>query len=498
MGWRSILSKPLAKYICSQEEKDLSLAVQLQKQLLQELLKKGSNTEFGKKHQFVKIRTYREYRAAVPIRDYEAFRPYIDRIVEGYPNVLWPGVPLYFAKTSGTTSGAKYIPISKASISNHINGARNALLNYIHVTGKTGFTDGKMIFLSGSPELETHGEIPSGRLSGIVNHHVPAILRSNQLPTPRTNGISIWQRKLDAIISETTHEDMRLISGIPPWVQMYFDQIVERTGKTIIESFPNFSLMVHGGVNFAPYKKKLTESIGAEIDMLELYPASEGFFAYEDFRGEGLRLNINSGIFYEFVPVNQIHSDSPERLSLGEVQLGEDYALIVTSNAGLWSYNIGDLVRFTSVDPYRIIVSGRVEHFINAFGEHVIDKEVSEAIALAGQHTGEAINEFTVAPNMGSDSQKPFHEWFIEFDEQPKDLNILEGFIEREVRRQNAYYDDLIKGEILAPLRIVALRQGSFHQLMEQKGKLGGQNKIPHLANDRRWVELWSSSSNTK
>jgi len=393
-----------------------------QDKILKQLLKKGSASEFGKEHHLKEINDYQSLIQAIPIRDYEKFSPYIAKIKEGKANILWPGKPLYLAKTSGTTSGAKYIPISNDSISNHINTARNALLTYIATTGKSDFASGNMIFLSGSPTLDRIGGIPTGRLSGIVNHHIPGYLRSNQLPSFETNCIEDWETKLDKIVEETINKDMTLISGIPPWVQMYFDRLYEKTGKKIGDLFPHFEVMVHGGVNFSPYKSKLLDSIGRKIDTVETFPASEGFFAFQDTRDEeGLLLNTDSGIFFEFIPAGEIFNENPTRLSLRDVKIGENYALIVNNNAGLWGYNIGDTVKFTSLEPYRIVVTGRIKHFISAFGEHVIGEEVEYSLMKTAEQTNTRIVEFTVAPMVAANDEKSFHEWFVEFEEMPSD-----------------------------------------------------------------------------
>lgn len=487
MKIKSILAKPFATYIYRQIKKGMTTAVADQQEIFAHLIKTASKTVFGTDHNFAAIKTHADYIKQVPIRDYEAFKPYIEKIKEGKHNVLWKGRPIYFAKTSGTTSGVKYIPITKDSIPNHINSARNALLCYMAETGNTKFADGKLIFLSGSPELERIGDIPTGRLSGIVNHHVPKYLRANQLPSFETNCIDDWETKLEKIVDETIGEDMTLISGIPPWMQMYFDKLIERSGKKVGELFPNFNVMVQGGVNFEPYKAKLTESIGRKIDCIELFPASEGFFAFQDSQKEpGMLLNTNSGIFYEFVPVAEINDPSPARLTLKDVKVGENYALIVSSNAGLWAYNLGDTIKFVSTDPYRIVVSGRTKHFISAFGEHVIVEEVEEAILKAIADTGTKITEFTVAPMIAQNGGKSYHEWFIEFEQKPADLKLLAGKIDENLRRRNVYYDDLITGHILEPLKITPVRKNGFVDYMKSIGKLGGQNKVARLGNDRK------------
>lgn len=469
----------------------MQTAVADQENILKQLLKTGGRTEFGKTAGLDKVTDYEGFKQAVPVSDYEQFKPWIEKIKEGRHNVLWKGRPIYFAKTSGTTSGTKYIPITKDSISNHINTARNALLCYMAESGNTRFANGKMIFLSGSPELERVGGIPTGRLSGIVNHHVPKYLRTNQLPSYETNCIEDWETKLSKIVDETINQNMTLISGIPPWMQMYFDELMKRSDKKIGELFPNFSVMVQGGVNFEPYKAKLFETIGKKIDTIELFPASEGFFAFQDSQNaEGLLLNTNSGIFFEFVPAGEIFNENPTRLSLKDVKVGENYALIINNNAGLWGYNIGDTVKFVSTDPYRLVVTGRTKHFISAFGEHVIGEEVEYSILKAAEESGVQVTEFTVAPFVSSDAGKSYHEWFIEFEKGPDNMELFAQKLDQHLRQKNVYYDDLISGNILKPLVITSIRKNGFIDYMKSIGKLGGQNKVPRLSNDRKIADL--------
>ena len=478
----------------------MATAVADQENILNQLLKVGKGTEYGKSVGLDKVTKYEEFKQAIPIQDYEQMRPWINKIKEGKHNVLWKGRPIYLAKTSGTTSGTKYIPITKDSIPNHINTARNALLCYMAETGNTRFADGKLIFLSGSPELERVGDIPTGRLSGIVNHHVPKYLRSNQMPSYETNCIEDWETKLNKIVDETIKQDMTLISGIPPWMQMYFDELIKRRGKKVGELFPNFSVMVQGGVNFEPYKAKLLESIGRKIDCIELFPASEGFFAFQDSQdAEGLLLNTNSGIYFEFIPAAEIYNDNPTRLSLKDVKVGENYAMIINSNAGLWGYNLGDTVKFVSTDPYRLVVTGRTKHFISAFGEHVIGEEVEYSILRAAEEEHVQITEFTVAPFVSKNEGKSYHEWFIEFENRPGDINSFANKVEFNLRKKNVYYDDLISGNILSPLKITAVRKNGFIDYMKSIGKLGGQNKVPRLSNDRKIADelaKWSDNNN--
>jgi hypothetical protein len=490
MSIKSFLAKPFASFIYNQIRKGTKTALADQQTILKNLIAHARHTAFGKEHGFNDITSYEDYKKAVPVRDYEQLKHYIERIKKGERDILWKGKPIYFAKTSGTTSGVKYIPISKESISNHINTARNALLCYMVISGNYSFVSGKLIFLSGSPVLDEIGGIPTGRLSGIVNHHVPGYLRTNQLPSYNTNCIEEWETKLERIVEETIHQDMTLISGIPPWVQMYFDRLTEKTGKKIKDIFPNFSVMVQGGVNFEPYKAKLLDSIGKPIDTIELFPASEGFFAFQDnYKEPGLLLNTNSGIFFEFIPAAEVFNDNPTRLSLEDVKVGENYALIISNNAGLWAYNIGDTIKFISTSPYKLIVSGRIKHFISAFGEHVIAEEVEYALLKAANEESIKIVEFTVAPFISPTKGKSYHEWFVEFENSPADLLSFSKKVDQNLRSRNVYYDDLIAGNILEQLKISIVRKNGFIEYMKSIGKLGGQNKVPRLSNDRKLAD---------
>ena len=491
MRFRSFFAKPLAAFTHRQTKAWSTKPVETQQKVFDELIAGAKNTAFGNDHHFGTIRSHADFIQHVPIRDYEELKSYFERTANGEENVLWPGKPLYLAKTSGTTSGAKYIPITRDSIPNHINGAKNALLSYIYETGKASFVDGKLIFLSGSPVLDKKNGIHVGRLSGISNHFVPAYLRSNQMPSYKTNCIEDWETKVETIVDETLNESMTLISGIPSWVQMYFDKIKERTGKPIKDVFPDFSLFVYGGVNFEPYRAKMEATIGKKIDSIELFPASEGFFAYQDTQTEkGMLLILDAGIFYEFVSADEIHNENPTRLTIGEVELGKNYALIISNNAGLWGYNLGDMVQFVSKKPYRVIVSGRVKHFTSAFGEHVIAKEVEYALnASLAKYGGEVI-DFHVAPQVNPTQGLPYHEWFISFAKRPENLQEFAATIDREMQKQNIYYKDLIAGNILRPAVITEVAQDAFINYARSQGKLGGQFKLPRLANDRKVADL--------
>ena len=488
MSLKSFIGKFVAKYDVAQTKRWSNNPIKTQEKVLQSLLDKAKNTDFGKDHGFLDIQNYDEFKKAVPVRDYEGLKHYIERIREGKLDVLWKGKPLYFAKTSGTTSGAKFIPLTKESLSYQIKAAKSALLHYVENSGNHHFISGKMIFLQGSPELDKKPVIPNGRLSGIVANFIPRYLQANRLPSYKTNCIEDWEQKVEAIIEETLPQDMRLISGIPSWVQMYFEKLEKKTGKNISTLFPNFSLFVFGGVNYEPYRKKFEELIGKKIDSLELYPASEGFFAFQDKQDEqGLLLLLDYGIFYEFIPASAFYDENPRRISLKDVELGVNYVLILNTNAGLWGYNIGDTVEFTSLSPYRIIVTGRIKHFTSAFGEHVIAKEVEFAIKGAMQKYPEVkLTEFTVAPEVKPAEGLPHHEWFIEFATEPNDMDLFSKCLDELLQDQNSYYKDLISGNVLKKLEIKTLQKGAFNLYMKTQGKLGGQNKVPRLANDRK------------
>ena len=488
MGIKSVLAKPFASYIASQVRNESMAAVGNQQKWFKKLLARAGQTAFGKDHQFNRIHTYSDFKKHVPIRDYEALKPYINRAIDGESGVLWPGKPLYWSKTSGTTSGVKYIPITNESIGYHIVSARNALLCYIAATGNSRFVDGKLIFLSGSPSLESKNGILTGRLSGIVNHHVPAYLRSNQMPSYATNCIDDWEQKVDAIVKETQNENMTLISGIPPWVQMYFDKLMQASGgKPVKDIFPEFSVFVYGGVNYEPYRSKIERSIGKQIDSIETYPASEGFIAYQDSREtNALLLLTNNGIFYEFVAADEFYNENPTRISLEDVELNKNYAILLNTNAGLFGYNIGDTVKFVSKNPYRLLVTGRIKHFISAFGEHVIGEEVEHAILQAADKHHVEITEFTVAPQVSPDANElPYHEWWIEFGKLPQNTEAFANDVDLALQHKNIYYSDLRKGNILQCLKIRTLKKNACIEYMKSEGKLGGQNKVPRLSNNR-------------
>lgn len=462
-------------------------AIADQEKLLLSLVKNAEKTLFGRLHQFEEIKEVKDFQNQVPIVDYEDLKPYIEKIKNGEKDILWQVKPEYFAKTSGTTSGAKYIPISKEGMPYQIAAAQSAIFHYINKKNNADFVAGKMIFLQGSPELEEINGIKTGRLSGIVAHHIPNYLQKNRLPSYETNCIEDWEAKVDKIVQETERENMTLISGIPPWLIMYFEKLIERNGKKIKELFPNLQLIITGGVNYEPYREKMEFLLGGKVDIVQTFPASEGFFAFQDdYENEGLLLLTNHGIFYEFVPLEEFGKPNARRLTLKNIELNKDYALILTTNSGLWAYAIGDVVRFISKNPHSILVSGRTKHYTSAFGEHIIAFEVEEAMKAVVEQCPTQITEFHLAPQVNpAESELPYHEWFIEFEKEPENLELFRKILDDEMRKRNSYYDDLVAGNVLQPLKITKLQKNAFQEYAKSEGKLGGQNKIPRLANDR-------------
>ena len=486
---KTLITILLARLVKKRNNKWISNPLETQAKTLKKLLLKGTNTEFGRDHNFSSVKNYEDFKNQVPIRDYEDLKPYVDKVVKGEKNILWPGQPLYFAKTSGTTSGAEYIPITKESIKTHINSARDALLNYFLKTKNYKPINGKHMFLQGSPKLEKKNGVYIGRLSGISAHYIPKLFLNNRKPSWNTNCIEDWEEKVDTIIKETLGEKMTIIAGIPSWVQMYFEKIVFNENKSINEVFPELSLYVYGGVSYDPYKSTFDKLFGKKVDTLATFPASEGFFGYQDtFTNENtdLLLLLNNDIFYEFIKAEDFLKGEYERITLKDVQVNVNYLLIISTSAGLWGYNIGDTVKFTSTRPYRIIVSGRIKHFLSAFGEHVIAEEVENSMKIATKDHSVTIREFTVAPNINPKEGLPCHEWYIEFETQPKDINAFSKTLETEMLNQNIYYKDLIHGAIIKPLEVISVKKGGFNDYMRSVGRLGGQNKVPRLSNDRK------------
>ena len=497
MSIKSLAAKIYAAGVYHKTQQWARAPHKTQEKVFHALIDTARNTDFGRDHDFGSITSHADFVARVPVRDYEGLKPYVERIKAGGTDVLWPGKPLYFAKTSGTTSGVKYIPITGPGMKAQVEASKNAILSYIHETGNADFVDRKMIFLQGSPELTEVGGIKTGRLSGISAHFVPAYLQRNRLPSWKTNCIEDWETKVDAVVAETKDQDMGVIAGIPSWVQMYFERLQTQTGLPTKKLFPNFQLFIYGGVNYEPYRAKFEALMGGRVDSIELFPASEGFFAYQDKQQErGMLLLLDSGIFYEFIEAATFGEDAPKRLTLDQVKVGVDYVLIINTQSGLWGYNMGDTVQFTSTAPYRVIVSGRIKHYISAFGEHVIAKEVEYAMQQALAESDAQVNEFTVAPQINPESGLPFHEWLIDFQQLPSDMEGFAESLDRAMRAQNTYYDDLIAGSVLRRLVITPLAHHCFSDYMRSLGRLGGQNKVQRLSNDRKMADALHGFNN--
>ena len=487
MGFKKFIVKILANNNEKSIHKGSNNAIGHQLKLFKYLTSVLHKTEYGKILGAQKDITISSFQKKIPIVNYEKITPFINKIANGEKNVLWKGLPKYFVKTSGTTSGVKYIPLSREMLKIQIRSTKEALLLYAQQTKNYDIINGKMMFIQGSPVVGRYKKVPCGRLSGIVANYVPSFLQKNRLPSMKTNSIEDWELKIKNIINETRNQDLRLIGGIPPWVIMYLEALLKACNVNSIKKiFPNLSVFVYGGVNFSPYKNTFKKLVG-KIDFLELYPASEGFIGYQDnYKNTRMLLLTNHGVFYEFIEtLDFINNENPKRVWLKGVKLNTDYVIILNTCAGLWGYNIGDTIRFTSTNPYKIIITGRIQHFISAFGEHVINHEVETALAAAVQKHDSEIIGFTVCPETSPKEGLPGHDWFIEFGKEPIDFNGFITDLDLGLRRQNIYYNDLVKGGVIRPLKIIKLKRGGINNYMESVGKLGGQNKCPQISNDR-------------
>ena len=491
MGISSFIIKTLSRKTFKRVIGEQSLAISNQNALFKKIISRGVNSLFGKNLDIKANLDYDSFSKLVPISTYEDYRDYISLISHGKKNILTHGRPMCFAITSGTTSGTKYIPLTKEMWRHQSNSIKDLLLLYAHQTSNYDYVRSGMMFIQGSPELKYFNQVPFGRLSGIAARHVPFFLKNNRYPSMATNKIPNWNDKINAIVSETHNKKMKIIGGIPPWVMTYFDCLLEYTGKHHVkEVFPDLSLYIHGGTSFDAYRKTFLNTCGP-IDTLEVYPASEGFFAFQNnLYDESLLLLINRGVFYEFITLSNFQKKKMERIPLEGVELNIDYVLIVTTVAGLWAYNTGDTVRFVSKNPYKIVFSGRASQFCSAFGEHVIEKEIQAALKIAVKNVGGTVSEFSVCPKVGSGRETSRHEWFIEFLEKPKSITDFEAVLQNSMKKQNIYYKDLFDSGVIGVLKIILVKKGGFSSYMKSIGKFGGQNKCPHLLNDRRIADF--------
>lgn len=459
-----------------------------QRQTFRSLIRAGAHTSFGAEHGFADIRDESDFQKRVPVRDYEGLRPHIDRILAGEKDVLWPGRPSYLALTSGTTSGTKYIPLTRESLPSHFGTTRKALLSYYARTGNGAWLGGKRVVLSSAPTLQTIGDTPAGYLSSVIYHHVPRWFRASTLPGETVARMGDWEDKMAALVAESVGQDIRLVGGIPSWMQMFFEYLLAETGKaTVRDVFPNLGVYVHGGVDYALYRDVLERQMGGAIDTVEVYPATEAFIAFQTGEeGEGMTLNLDAGIYFEFVPLENAGDPEAERLPLAGVETGRDYMIVISVNNGFWAYALGDTVRFVSTWPHRIVFSGRTRNFIAVAAERLIGAEVEQAIRFAAAATGTRVTEFTVAPQTDPpDGGRSYHEWFVEFDGTVPDPAAFEDALDGEIARQNYNYGYFRGNSLLGRPLLTPLQPGAFRSWMKSRGKLGGQFKVPRLQNNR-------------
>jgi len=485
------LSSFILKILAQKQYKKSSLmqasAIKDQSVVLKTILKRGARSLFARDLNLSKKTTYHKFKQNTPITDYEYIKPYVRKISEGKKNVLTQGAPAYFAITSGTTSGTKYIPLTKEMMSFQTQAIKELLLLYAYQANSYIISNVGMMFIQGSPELKYFNQIPYAKLSGIAARHIPFFLKKNRYPSMKTNCISNWSEKISKIVEETHNKDMSIIGGIPPWVLTYFESLLNYTNKkNVLDVFPNLKLYIHGGTCFDSYRDSFLNFCG-NIDTLEVYPASEGFFAYQNILQEqGLLLLTNHGVFYEFIKLEDYKKGGRGRICLEDVVKDVDYVMIVSTIAGLWAYNTGDTVRFVSTKPYKILFSGRESQFCSAFGEHVIEKEVQLALKKTIELVGGSVAEFSVCPCVLERPKLSHHIWFVEFIKKPSNLNLFTKTLNEELENQNIYYKDLIVSGVIGPLKVFCVKKGGFNEYMKSIGKFGGQNKCPHLSNDTK------------
>ncbi len=470
--------------------------VAAQRQVLQHLITSAQYTEFGRKYNFDKLFTIKDFKQSVPIHEYDNLKPYIERLMNGEENILWNTPVNWFAQSSGTTSDkSKFIPITEESLEEtHFQGAKDVLALYYNFNPDSDLLTGKGLVIGGSHQVnKLNDETQYGDLSAVLMQNTP--FWGHWLRTPELSIALLdeWEDKIEKLAHSTMLENVTSISGVPTWTLILIKRMLELSGKqTLKEIWPNLELYIHGGVSFTPYKEQFAKLIGGHINYLNLYNASEGFFGAQDQPGddEGMLLFLDHGIFYEFLPVQEYGKQQPETIGLDNVELGKNYAPVISSNGGLWRYLIGDTVQFTSLAPFRIKVSGRLKHFINAFGEELIVDNSDRAIAVACQKTGSTFNDYTAAPVYFSDHGNGSHEWLIEFETAPKDLGLFTFELDTALKNCNSDYEAKRHKDIALRMPIVkALPRDTFNNWLKSKNKLGGQHKVPRLSNDRNYVD---------
>ena len=466
-----------------------------QREVLQDLVTTAQYTQFGHQYGFENLFNVKNFKQVVPVHEYDDIKPYIEQMMQGEENVLWPTPINWFAKSSGTTSDkSKFIPVSEESLTDgHYKAAKDVLTLYYNNFPASDLLTGKGLVIGGSHQVTSlNEEIHFGDLSAVLMQNAP--FWSNWIRTPDLSIalMSEWESKIEKMAESTIPENITSISGVPTWTIVLFRRILELTGKSCIaEVWPNLELYLHGGVSFVPYREQMHQLIGKSINYLEMYNASEGFFAAQDQPGEdGMLLFTDHGIFYEFMPLEEYGKKFPATVGLNQVEIGKNYAPVITTNGGLWRYIVGDTIQFTSIDPFRIKVSGRLKHFINAFGEELIVDNSDYAIAIACEQTGAIVNEYTAGPVYFSEKGNGAHEWLIEFEKQPVSIEDFVYELDQALKSVNSDYEAKRHKDIaLRPPIVHAVKKGIFHLWLEQKGKLGGQHKVPRLSNDRKIIE---------
>jgi hypothetical protein len=466
-----------------------------QREILQDLVTSAQYTEFGRKYNFSQLFSVKQFKEAVPIHEYEDLKPYIHRLMEGETNLLWNTPVSWFAKSSGTTSDkSKFIPITEESLQDcHYKGAKDALTLYYNNHPDSDLLTGKGLVIGGSHTIsQINEEVQYGDLSAVLLQNTP--FWGNWVRTPELSIALMdeWEDKIERLAESTIKENVTSISGVPTWTLVLFRRILEITGKSnMSEVWPSLELYMHGGVSFTPYKEQFAKLIGRDINYVEIYNASEGFFAASERPDDdGMLLFVDHGIFMEFMPVDEYGKDNPQTVGLSDVVVGKNYGLVISTNGGLWRYLIGDTVKFTSIDPYKIKVSGRLKHYINAFGEEVIVDNSDKAISMASDKTGAIVNDYTAAPIYFSEGSNGAHQWLIEFEKEPSSLDVFVDELDSALKSLNSDYEAKRHKDIALRKPVVQqLQPGVFNNWLKSKGKLGGQHKIPRLSNERVYVE---------
>lgn len=466
-----------------------------QREVLQDLVTSAQYTEFGRRYHFSKLFNIKSFKQTVPIHEYDDIKPYIQRTMEGEQNVLWNTPVYWFAKSSGTTSDkSKFIPVTEESLSDcHYKAAKDVLTLYYRFNPESDLLTGKGLVIGGSHNIhQMNGEVQYGDLSAVLLQNSPFWGHWIRTPDLSIALMDEWENKIEKLAKSTIRENVTSISGVPTWMLVLFRRILEITGKdNIAEVWPSLELYMHGGVSFTPYQEQFNRLIGKKIHYLEMYNASEGFFAAQDRPGEeGMLLFLDHGIFMEFMPAEEYGKSDPQTIGLQDVELGKNYALVISTNGGLWRYLLGDTIQFVSLHPYKIRVSGRLKHFINAFGEEVIVDNTDKAIAVACKQTGAIVNDYTAAPVYFSEEGNGAHEWLIEFEKAPADMDQFAHELDTALKNINSDYEAKRHKDIALRKPIVKwLRKGVFNTWLKMKGKLGGQHKVPRLSNDRKYLE---------